>query len=160
MQKAGVIFSSFAMVLFLASVSLAAGTSQLNVSASVVGTCKFNTVSSALGFGALPVDASGTALGASATASPAFWCTKGASYTITDDLGLNEAVASTAPRRMKSTTLGTPEFIDYSIAYTATGTGSGPGTPITLTVTGTVGTTYTANSADAYADTVTLSINP
>jgi spore coat protein U-like protein len=147
------------MVLATAGSALASGTTQLNVSATVVGTCKFSAAGTSLSFGTLPFDASGNALGATATASPTFWCTRNASYSITDDSGLNKL--SPGNPRLKSATLGTPEYIAYTLAYTpATGAGNGPGTPIILNVTGTIGTTYGSNSPDTYNDTVTLSITP
>ena len=153
-----------AMVLLLlvaAGVAAAADTAPVTVTATVLGTCRFSAGGAALGFGALPFDAAGNAApgGATATTSLLFWCTNGASYTITDDSGLH----STAPgaRRMQSTTLAVPEYIAYGMSYNpATGTGAGPGNMISLTIDGTVGAIYGANSPDAYADTVTLTINP
>lgn len=147
-----------AILLLAAGTAMAADTATVDVSATVVGTCQFSTAGTTLPFGALPFDGSGNALGANANSTIQFWCTNGASYTIGDDLGLNE---SGSQRRLASTTLGTPEYIDYSLTYNpASGTGSGPSTPITLNITGTVGTTYAGNTPDVYNDTVTLTINP
>ncbi len=150
-----------ALLLVAAGVAAAADTAPVTVTATVVGTCRFSAGGAALGFGALPFDAAGNPDPAGATASTSlqFWCTNNASYTITDDDGQNE----TAPgaRRMRSTTLATPEYIAYGMSYApATGTGAGPGNPITLTIDGTVGPVYGLNSADAYSDTVTLTITP
>ncbi len=148
------------LLLVAAGVAAAADTAPVTVTARVVGTCRFNAGGATLAFGDLPFDAAGNALGGvAASTTLQFWCTNGASYTITDDSGLSE----TAPgaRRMQSTTLGTPEYIAYGMSYNpATGTGTGPGNPITLTINGTVGAVYGANSPDSYADTVTLTINP
>lgn len=150
-----------AILLLAAGTAMAADTATVDVSATVVGTCQFSSAGTTLPFGTLPFDASGNALGATANSTIQFWCTNGASYTIADDTGANESVPGTPPFRLGSTTLGTPEYIDYSLSYNpATGTGTGPGTPITLNITGTVGTTYAGNSPDVYNDTVTLTVNP
>lgn len=160
-MKRSVLLMAAAVLLLAAGTSMAADTATVNVSATVIGTCRFTSAGTTLSFGTLPFDATGNALGATANSTIQFWCTNGASYTITDDTGANEAVAGTPPFRMASTTLGTPEYIDYSLSYNpATGTGTGPGTPITLNFTGTVGTTYAGNTPDVYRDTVTLTINP
>ncbi len=148
------------LLIVAAGVAAAADTAPVTVTARVLGTCRFSAGGTTLGFGDLPFDAAGNAVGGvTATAQLQFWCTNGASYAITDDSGLNE----TAPgaRRMQSTTLGVPEYIAYGMSYNpATGTGTGPANPITLTINGTVGAVYGANSPDSYADTVTLTINP
>ncbi len=146
-------------LILAAGVATAADTAVVNVSARVVGTCKFTSGPAALAFGDLPVDLAGNALGTSTAATLTFWCTKGASYIITDDSGVNETVPGS--RLMKSDTLATAEYIAYDLAYApAAGTGAGPASPVTLNLTGTVGTTYAANSADTYSDTVTLTITP
>lgn len=136
--------------------ALAADTATVAVSATVVGTCKFNSGGS-VGFTLDPsvgTDENGT------VTQPAFWCTKGASYTITDDKGVNEAVANTAPRRMVHATVVT-EFIPYSFSYTATGAGTGPALPITMNISSTVvSADYVNKTAGSYTDTVTLSITP
>ena len=91
-----------------------------------------------------------------AVTQPQFWCTKNASYTITDDNGLNE---SGTTYQMKHASLA--DVIPYSFVYTATGTGSGPGTPITMNITSTVlSADYLNVAAGSYSDTVTLTINP
>ncbi|RLJ63713.1 spore coat protein U domain-containing protein [Sulfurisoma sediminicola] len=139
-------------------VALAADTAAITVSAAVLGTCKFVAPKTgALAFGNLDPSVGGNVNGTAT--NPSFWCTKGASYTISDDFGVNEAVAGVAPRRMKHATLA--EYIPYTFTYTATGTGAGPGTPATLNLAGQVlGTDYANVSAGNYGDTVTLSITP
>ena len=87
---------------------------------------------------------------------PQFWCTKGASYSITDNDGLN---VSGGAQRMKHASLA--EYISYSFSYTASGTGTGPGTPINMDIaSAVVAADYLNASAGSYADTVTLSITP
>lgn len=148
------------LLLVAAGIAAAADSAPVTVTARVLGTCRFSAGGATLAFGDLPFDVAGNALGSPpATTSLQFWCTNGASYTITDDSGLNE----TAPgaRRMQSVGLVTPEYIAYNMSYNpATGTGNGPGNPITLTIDGSVGAVYGANSPASYADTVTLTINP
>lgn len=148
------------LLVLAGGVATAADQATVAVSARVVGTCQFNAAGATLAFGDLPFDATGNALGVGPISTTLeFWCTNGASYTITDDDGLNES--GPGARQMQSMTLGTPEYIAYDLTYNpATGTGNGPGNPITLTLNGTVGATYTANSPDNYSDTVTLTINP
>jgi spore coat protein U-like protein len=159
MQRIKILVLALAAAGFSASVStaVAADTATLNVSAKVVGTCKVTVNSGNLAFGNLDV---GLATDATANSNDIkFWCTKGAAYTITDDDGQNELAAN--QNRMKSTTLTTPEYIPYSIAYTAAGTGTGPSTPITLGVSGTIlNANYVGASADNYTDTVTFNITP
>lgn len=160
MKRLTVLSLAILLVIVMTGISLAQGTAQVNVSAQIVGTCKFSAASTNLPFGVLPFDALGNALGVGpVTATIDFWCTPGSTYTITDDDGLYDTGVDA--NRMRSTTLGVPEYIAYTATYApASGTGTGPATPITLTVTGNVGATYGANSPDAYADTITLTINP
>ena len=139
----------------ICNTAVAADTATVTVSANVVGTCKFNSGGS-VSFTLDPtsaIDAPGT------VTQPAFWCTKGATYTITDNLGVNEAVAGTAPRRMKHASLA--EYIPYSFSYTASSTGNGKTSPITLDISASVVNADFVNaSAGNYSDTVTLSITP
>jgi spore coat protein U-like protein len=136
-----------------ASTAFAGGTATLTVQATVAGNCKFNTASATMNFGTLdPANATD----ASGAASLQFWCTKSATYSITDDGGANK---SGTQRRMKDA--GT-NYVNYSIgAYTATGTGNGKGSPITLNLTGAVlNADYVNAAAGAYSDTVTFTITP
>lgn len=133
--------------------ALAGDTASVAVSAAVSGSCKFNS-GGAVSFVLDPAstgDATGT------ITQPAFWCTKGTSFSISDDDGVNES--GVGAQRMKHATLA--EYIPYSFAYTATGTGTGKGTPITMNIASTVVNADFVNaSAGAYADTVTLTITP
>ena len=139
----------------ICNTALAADTATVTVSANVVGTCKFNSGGS-VSFTLDPTSASNAT---GTVTQPAFWCTKGASYSITDDKGIHEAVAGTAPRRMVHATL--TEYIPYTFAYTAAGTGNGKTSPITLDISASVVNSDFVNaSAGSYSDTVTLSITP
>jgi spore coat protein U domain-containing protein, fimbrial subunit CupE1/2/3/6 len=154
-MKRSVFLIAAAVLLMMAGTAMAAGTATMDVSAVVQGTCSFNSASTTLAFGALPTSGAG----ASVSTSIDFNCSNGTVYTMTDDDGLNETGVDA--NRMASTTLGTTEYIPYSIAYTSTGTGLGPTNPITLTIDGTVASgAYATNSPDVYQDTVTLTINP
>lgn len=132
---------------FVASTSFAAGSTDLTVQATVLGTCAFDAAAYTMNFGNLdPAAAADT----NATATLSFTCANGTSYTIDDISG---------PRSMA----GTGDSLPYSIAaYTTTGTGSGASQSVTLT--GTVlGTSYDIASgriAQAYSETVTININP
>ena len=148
------------MTVFIALALLAAGGAAwaadfttVAVNATVVGTCRFNNTGS-ISFTLDPGvggDVNGT------ITQPRFWCTRNASYTITDDRGLHETGTTL---RMQHATLLT-EFIPYSFTYTATGTGSGPTSPITMNIASTVtAADYLSAAAGAYSDTVRLDINP
>jgi spore coat protein U-like protein len=139
----------------------AAATTQVQVNANIVGTCRFNSATTTINIGDLPIDASGNALGTSANGSTTFWCTRNAAFAITDDDGQYEL--SVNANRLASTTLGVTEYIPYSFTYTPIGgLGNGPGAAnyITLNYTATVGATYSNNSPDVYSDTVVVTITP
>jgi spore coat protein U-like protein len=137
----------------MAGAAMAADTTTVTVSATVVGTCKF-TAGGSIPFGNLDPSV-GTDQTPTVT-QPTFWCTKGASYTITDDDGVHE---SGTTHRMMHDSL--PEYIPYSFTYLATGTGAGPASIISMNIASTVlGADYANASAGSYTDTVTLTINP
>lgn len=141
-----------AAIVAMAGAAMAADTTTVGVSATVVGTCKFTT-GGTVAF-SLDPSAGGNVVGT--VSQPTFWCTKGSSYTIGDDDGLYE---SGTTQRMKHASLA--EYIEYSFAYTASGTGVGPATPITMDIASTVvAAQYLNASAGSYADTVTLNITP
>ncbi len=142
----------FGLVLMFTKTGIAGDTATVSVSATVVGTCKFLTGGS-ISF-TLDPSVGGNVNGT--VTQPTFWCTKGASYNITDDDGLYE---SGTTHRMKHETL--TEYIPYSFTYTATGTGNGPSNPITMNISSTVlASDYLNASAGSYSDTVTLTITP
>lgn len=152
MKKIALISALCATGLFGGTSALAADTANVTVSATVVGTCKFNSG----GAVAFTLDPSVGGAVSGVVTQPAFWCTKGATYGITDNDGLN---ASSGVQRMKHSTLA--EFIPYTFSYTAAGTGTGPGTPISMNIASSVAAVdYLNASAGSYADTVILSITP
>lgn len=152
MKKGLVPAMALGLVLALGTALWAGDNATVSVSATVVGTCKF-TSGGSVSFTLDPStggDVSGTIV------QPKFWCTKGASYTISDDDGLYE---SGTTHRMKHTSLD--EYIPYTFSYTATGTGSGPSNPITLDISSkVVPADYLNAPAGSYSDTVTLTITP
>jgi len=140
------------LVLVLGRVAMAGDTATVTVSANVVGTCKFLT-GGAMAFGDLD-PSSGADKNATVT-QPTFWCTKNATYTINDDLGVNE---SGTQRRVVN---GSSEYINYSMSYTGSGTGGGRTDTKTLDIAGTITfAAYQNASAGGYNDTVTLTIAP
>jgi spore coat protein U-like protein len=143
------------LVLVLGRVAMAADTNTLTVQANVIGTCKFSTATSTLGFGALDPSSSS---GASASTTVDFWCTKNATYTITAGNGAHYLAPN---RRMQHATIPT-EFIPYSLTPSPTsGSGSGKTTPITLTLNGSIANVdYVNANVGNYSDTVALSITP
>jgi len=155
MVKRIILIVAIAMIAF-SGVALAADTNTVTVTANVVGTCKFTSATSTLLFGAL--DPSSTADG-TATATTTFWCTRNASYGITDNDGLWDTGVN--QNRMQNT-LDATEYIPYSFSYgPASGSGNGPSTPITLTMNGLINNAdYVNAAAGAYSDTVVLSITP
>jgi spore coat protein U-like protein len=150
---------------------LAGDNAIVNVSANVVGTCKFNSGAN-LNFTLDPSSASD----ATATASLTFWCTKGATYTIEDDNGANADTETSPPtHRMEHTDTALTEYIPYKFCYKSgstpasctsdttsdTGTGNGKNSPITLYFLGVVkNNDYINASAGYYSDTVTMTIRP
>lgn len=154
LNKLGLIGAACALTLLGNMSALAApDTAIVTVSATVVGTCKFTSAGSV----AFTLDPSVGGAVTGTIAQPKFWCTKGTSYTLTDDNGLYE---SGTIHRMTDDATGT-EFIPYTFTYTASGNGSGPALPLTLNIVSQVAATdYLNASAGTYADTVTLTITP
>lgn len=151
MKKLIVVVMAIAIIA-MAGVAMAGDTANVTVNATVVGNCKFNsggTVVFTLDPAAVG-DVNGIVL------QPAFWCTRNATYGITDDNGMHE---SGVIHRMLHATL--TEYIPYSFTYTSTGTGTGKTSPITMDIASTiVNADYINASAGSYADTVVLSITP
>ncbi len=140
-------------VVALAGAAMAADTASVSVSATVAGVCKFQAGAKTVTF-TLDPSVGGNVSGV--VSQPTFWCTKGASYTITDDKGLNGGGTT---YKMKHATL--TDTIPYTFTYTAAGTGTGASAPITMNIAGQVlAADYLNVSAGSYGDTVTLSINP
>ncbi len=138
----------------------ASTTHQLNVSATVHGSCKF----SGPGPSTLTIANSGAvidpslATDATGTVNIPFKCTKGTASSITSDNGLH---ASGTTKRVASGA----ELMPYALAYTGdvqAGTGFSSGVAdLTLGVTGTIVFADHQNAvAGAYTDTVVLTISP
>lgn len=137
------------------NVAALAATSNLPVSATVVGTCKFVTA----GAVTFTLDPSSAAAAPGSVTAPTFWCTKGASYSVTSGNGTN---ASGTQKRL-SNGATTPEYINYTLSLTtnASGTGSGPATAISLGVSSSVANAdFVGASAGSYSDSVLLTITP
>jgi spore coat protein U-like protein len=141
----------------------AGGNHQIDVSASVTGTCVVNTASSTLSFGALNPGTGGTV---NATWSGGtFRCTNGTSYTVSSDDGLWESSSGGANNRMKLSTAtncsGAGECIRYTLSHATSGSGFGMTSNISFNVTGSTGTPdYQDAKAGSYADTVILTVSP
>lgn len=152
MKKLLTIVVAAAVLMMGGTGAWAADTTDVTVTASIVGTCQF-TNAPTLGFGALDQT---VATDATATVGLIFWCTNGQAYVLGDE---------TNPLVGDGTFAGTltgAGNIPYSIAYNNyTGNGLGAGTPITSTLSGTiVNADYINKPVGAYTDTVTFTINP
>jgi len=139
------------LVLGFVRISAAGDTATVNVSATVQGNCKFLSGGSV----SFTLDPNSSSDATGTVVQPTFWCTKGSTYTITDDYGANE---SGTTFRMKDS--GT-NYIPYSFTYTNTGTGGGRGTTKTMDISSTVlNANFINATAGSYTDTVILTINP
>lgn len=132
-------------------------TGTITINAAVTGKCGFNAGGS-ISFGNLDPIAGGTVN--AVVTQPAFWCTKNQAYTISDDVGLNEAAAGVPPARMKSPSKN--DFVPYSYSYTNAGTGNGKTGVINMNLSAsTTKANYQYSTvANDYADTITISILP
>jgi spore coat protein U-like protein len=152
MVKRIILIIAIAMLAF-SGVALASDTATVNVSATVIDSCKVITDGS-LDFGNLDPAIGGLVNGT--PVNPSFWCTNGTIYNITDDNGFNK---NGTIYRMKHQTLA--EYIPYSFAYVTTGTGAGPTTALFMDITGSVAAgAYLNASPVPYADVVTVTIAP
>ena len=155
MRRGMTILMALAVLAVGGAAAWALDTNTLTVTASVTGTCVFNSGTSTLNFGALdpsnPVPVNGST-------TTQFWCTRGVTTDlITADLGANPAGAIRQMRDSVST-----DLIPYSLVLTPDGsTNQGPAFPRTLGISGTVlATDYTGKSAGNYTDTVTITLTP
>jgi spore coat protein U-like protein len=131
----------------------AADTSDVGVTAKVLGTCKFDT-STAADFGSLdPMSPAAQ----TATGAVTFWCTNGTTYNLSANNGAN---ASGTQKRMKGP--GASDFINYSLSLASTtGTGLGKSTSITVNADASLtATAYQDSVAGNYSDAVTVTIAP
>jgi spore coat protein U-like protein len=154
MKKTLILLTIIAVGVFLGAPSFAGDTGQVNINATVVGTCKFTATGGSTTINVTLDPSSG--LDVTGSGSLQFWCTKGASYSVSDNDGLYESGPD--QNRVSNGT----EYIPYSFSYNPTsGTGSGPTSPITLNVSATFAyTDYSGASAGTYSDTVTITVNP
>ncbi len=140
----------------MAGSAMAAGSNTLTVQASVTGTCRFNSATSTLDFGALDPAAS---TNPSATATTQFWCTKGVT---TDVISAGNGLHYAGGSRQMEAAGTVKDVIPYSLTLTKdANANTGPGAPRTLTITGgIVNANYINKVADNYSDTVVLNITP
>lgn len=133
--------------------SALAATQNVQVSAEVIGTCRFNSAAD-VDFGVLDqtVTADATAAG-----SLEFWCTSNTNYTLSD-----EANVGTADGNFDGTLASGGDSIPYNLSYTNTsGPGTGKNAPITSVITGTIANAdYVDAPTGVYNDTVTFTITP
>jgi hypothetical protein len=124
----------------------AAATATIDVSATVLGTCSFDTTSYTMAFGDIDPASSGDV---TQTVDLIFTCSNGTTYTL-DDISGPQSMTGTVP----------PGSLAYSIdGYTLSELGTGSSQ--TLTITGRIADTdYQVAAADVYTDTLTIDINP
>jgi spore coat protein U-like protein len=141
--------------LFFASSAVAA-TQDLSVSVRVVGNCAFDSASD-VNFGDLNQT---SADDATATGNLIFWCTKNATYNLSDELDAAGAGDGDFDGTLSSGT--TTDTINYNIDYTNfSGNGTGKTLPITSAISATiVNADYVNVDAADYTDTVTFTITP
>lgn len=134
----------------------ASTTHQLNVSATVVGNCRFNDAGpTALAFGS--IDPTSVA-NKTATANVTFRCTSGTTSSMFSVVGANDAggvhYVSDGTNDMAYT-------VNFGGSDAQDGIGHGAGKDLTLTVTGTIAVADFQNApASTYNDTLTLTIAP
>jgi spore coat protein U-like protein len=154
MKKTLILLTIIAVGVFLGAPSFARDTGQVDIDATVAGTCKFTATGGSTTINVTLDPSSGSDV--TGSGSLQFWCTKGASYTVSDDDGLHETGLD--QNRVSNGT----EYIPYSFNYSPTsGTGNGPSSPITLNVSATFAySDYSGASAGTYTDTVTITVSP
>jgi spore coat protein U-like protein len=141
-------------IVLLAGSALAA-TQDLTVSAKVIGTCQF-TAKSNISFPDIYANSNADA---TAEGSLTFWCTKNATYDLTDEA--NSTVTDGSFTGTLSGATAT-DSIPYQLTYTnSSGSGAGKTSPITSVVTATIlNADYVDAEADTYSDTVTFTVTP
>lgn len=143
------LIATIAAVLVLSAGSaLAVGTATVDIQATVLGTCNFNS-GGAINFGNLD-PTSGASPSVTNPTAANFTCTSGTAYAITDDAGL------TAGYNLDD---GLGNQIPYAIAYAAAGVGTGLAQDLSITADINFAD-YQTKPAGVYSDTVTLTINP
>jgi len=131
--------------IFSAENVLAADSTQVNVSATVIGSCSFAAPSYDMNFGSINVTDTGVK---TATANVQFTCTNNTTYALDDFSGARNLVGPAS------------ENLAYNIAAYTTGA-IADGTLTTVPLVGSIAQAdYQAASAGLYTETLTLSINP
>lgn len=132
---------------------LTAGSATMSASANLIGTCKFTSTPS-LAFGVLDQT---LASDANAGGNLQFWCTKGASYTLSDQA--NPAVGDGA---FAGTISNGSRDIPYTINYNNfSGTGVGRTNLLTSSLSAKIlNGDYVNAPAGAYVGTVTFTVAP
>lgn len=143
-----IIVLAVAMLLGMSGAALAAGTSTVAVSATVLGSCTISGGTAAFG----NLDPAGAGPVSAAISQPQVNCTNGAPYTITDDKGMNGG--GTAYKMANGT-----DLITYALSYTTAGLGTGAGVNIGLAAS-VAALDYQNKPAGSYTDTITLSVLP
>ena len=165
MKKILLIAAVLVIVAVMASGAFAgsASSSQINVSGTVVGTCKINTDTTALAFTSIDPSSGNTAYPATKTGDTTAYCTKGNTYVVTA-LSQNAGGVATACAGAGITGRlddGSGNFINYTLTCTdAIGQGFGPGNDVSLAPVATIDTTAYPNAvAGSYSDKLTLTVN-
>lgn len=143
----------FFCIMLATNPGVAADTGALSASANLIGTCKF-TATPSLAFGVLDQTVTSDA---NAAGNLQFWCTKGASYTLSDQA--NPAVGDGT---FAGTISNGSQTIPYSIIYNNfSGIGIGKTNPITASLAAKILNSDYANApAGAYLGTVTFTVAP
>src|SRR4030067_3544344 len=98
MKKVMIVVAVIMMGGSVRGIAFAGGTTTVNVSANITGTCQFSTTPT-LAFGALDQNSSSDA---TAAGTLTFWCTKGAASTLSGALGSSGTYAGTTSNETDS----------------------------------------------------------
>ena len=155
MKRLMVVVMAIVLGLGLSGIAMAGDSITVNVTANVVGTCKFSTGPSTLNFGSLDPS---VVSDVNVSTTTQFWCTKGVT---TDNITAGNGQHYTGGKRNMLDSVSN-DLIPYTLTLTKDGSSNaGPSAPRTLTISGTVaGSDYTDKSAGSYPDTVVLTIAP
>jgi hypothetical protein len=130
--------------------AMALDTATINVSATVLGTCAFDTGAYNMAFGEIATTDTGDK---TASVMLAFTCSNGTTWTL-DDEGFTNAGAKSMTGADTGDTLAY-QIDDYSLSA------MGNGTTQNVTVTGRIfDTDYSVAAADVYTHSFTIDINP
>ena len=147
-MKKLIAITAAAAIVAMTGTAMAAGSANLDVTATVTGTCSVS--GGTLAFGALdPLTApevTANSAGVSVT------CTNGQAYTL--DTTANRGTVGNPGVLGNGTST-----IQYTIAYTATGMGNGAAQPVSITGTIAAGT-YNTATPGSYTDTIQINVNP